>query len=159
MSNVKDKIRELPTAAKTLCKQKSFKPRMRALDIGHWTLDCFCITSFYDSLDVSANVEVAFNLHAQGIACLNEIFENDVDNVFVKNLHLSKRIDVQLQAFEFDATLVWDVLQSNSCEIREIGKGTDGRELGNLKIYFDFATREFVSESVQRKQIHFLARR
>jgi hypothetical protein len=48
------------------------------------------VTGSYDSLDVSPNVKVAFNLHAQRIAGAYEILKNHIDNVLVKDLHISK---------------------------------------------------------------------
>ena len=48
------------------------------------------VTGSYDSLDVSPNVKVAFNLHAQRIAGAYEILKNHIDDVLVKDLHISK---------------------------------------------------------------------
>lgn len=42
------------------------------------------------SLDVSPHVKVAFNIYLQRITSMYEIFENDVYDVFVKDLHIAK---------------------------------------------------------------------
>ena len=63
---------------------------------GHWSL-LFVLRSD-NRLDVSANVKVSFNLNAQRVTGPDEILENHVDDMFMKDFHLSKRIDVELQA-------------------------------------------------------------
>jgi hypothetical protein len=39
-------------------------------------------------------VEIAFEFNPEGIARRDEIFEDDVDDVLVENLHLPKGVDV-----------------------------------------------------------------
>lgn len=51
----------------------------------------------HDGLDVSADVEVAFDVDAQGIAGGDEVFEDDVDDVLVENFDVAERIYVELQ--------------------------------------------------------------
>ena len=60
---------------------------------------CPVIACSDDGLDVAADVEVAFDLDAQRIARGDEVFKNDVDDVFVKDLYVAKRVDVELQTF------------------------------------------------------------
>ena len=108
----------------------------------------------YNRLDVPANVKVAFKLHTQGVTSPDEVLENNVDDVFMKDLHLSKRIDVELQTLQFNASLIRNILQANGGEIGKIGKRTDGSELGDLEVDLYLATRKLIGEGVERKQIH-----
>jgi hypothetical protein len=62
----------------------------RAVPASQQTALLFFVVSSDDRLNISAHVEVAFNLHAQWIARLNEILEDDVDNMLVKDLHFPK---------------------------------------------------------------------
>src|SRR6185503_1967143 len=87
---------------------------------GHWSLSY--VPRSHNRLDVSANVEVSFNLNAQRVTGPDKILENHVDDVFMKDLHLSKRIDVELQALQFNASLIRNILQANGGEIGKIGK-------------------------------------
>jgi hypothetical protein len=50
----------------------------------------FLVARAHNGLDVAANVEVAFDFDAQGVAGRDKIFEDDVDDVLVENLHLPK---------------------------------------------------------------------
>jgi hypothetical protein len=77
--------------------------------------------------------------------------------MLVKDLHVAKRIDIELQTLQFDATLVWNILEPDSGEIREVGKGADSREFRNLEIDLYFASRKFISESVEGNQVHLFA--
>ncbi len=54
------------------------------------TAFCLPVARAHGRLDVSAHVEIAFQLYAQGIAGPYEIFENDVHHMLVKNLHVAK---------------------------------------------------------------------
>ena len=68
---------------------------------------------------LSADVEVAFDLDAQRIAGGDEVFENDVDDVLVKDLHVAKRVDVELQTLQLDAALVRNVFDAGWSRSRE----------------------------------------
>src|SRR5436190_16345782 len=96
----------------------------------------YCLLLFIvcadNRFDVAANVEVAFDLDAYGVAGRDEIFQDDVDDVLVKNFHLAERVDIELEALEFDAAFVWHVLDANDGEVRKIRERADGRELGYL---------------------------
>lgn len=104
-------------------------------------------------------MKIAFDVDAQGIAGGDEVFEDDVDYVFVKDLDVAKRVYVELQAFQFDTTFVGNVLDADRREVREIGERADRGELRDLEIDFDFVARKLVWKRVERKQIHLRARR
>ena len=55
------------------------------------------ITRAHGCFDVAAYVEIAFEFYAERIARVHKIFEDHVDDVLVKNLHVAKRVDVELQ--------------------------------------------------------------
>jgi hypothetical protein len=57
----------------------------------------FGVACPHDGLDVSANVEVALDVDAQGVAGGDEVFEDDVDYVLVENFYVAERIYVELQ--------------------------------------------------------------
>ena len=105
----------------------------------------------YHGFDISANVKVAFDLHTQRIASLHKVFENDVDYVLVENLHVSKRVDIELQTLELNAKLVGNVFDSDSGEIRKVRERADGRELGDFEADPYFASGKFVGESSERR--------
>jgi hypothetical protein len=75
----------------------------------------------------------------------------------MKDLHVAKRIDVKLQTLEFDTTFIGNILEPDSREIREVGKGADSREFSDLKIDPYLATRKLISEGVDGDQIHLFA--
>src|SRR5687767_13252616 len=91
----------------------------------------------HDGLDISADVKIAFDLHTQRIARGDEVFENDIDDVLVKDLHVAKRVDVELQTLEFNAAFVGNVFETDDGEVRKIGERTDRGKLRNLEIDFD----------------------
>ena len=104
-------------------------------------------------------MEIAFDLHLQWITCAYEIVEDDIDDMLVKDLHFAKRIDIELQTFQFNAALVWRVLQTNRGKVWKIREGTNASELGDVELDFDLATGKLVSEGVERIEIHLRARR
>jgi len=48
-------------------------------------------------LNVAANVEVAFDLHAQGIARTSKVFQDHIDYVLMEYLDVAKRVDIELE--------------------------------------------------------------
>src|SRR6185503_142165 len=113
----------------------------------------------HDGLDISTHVKITFDLHAQRIAGGDKVFENDVDDVLVKNLHVAKRVDVELQTFEFDAAFVRYVFETDDGEVGKIRERTDRRKLWNLEVDLDLAAGELVLERVERKEVHLRAGR
>src|SRR4051812_17807578 len=85
-------------------------------------------------LDISAHVEVAFYLNAQRITRGDEVLENDVDDVLVKDLHVAEGIYVELQTLQLDAAFVGNVLQPDRSEVRKIRERTDSRKLRHLEV-------------------------
>src|ERR671912_2996335 len=119
----------------------------------------FAVARAHDGLDVAADVEVAFEFDADGVAGGDEVFEDDVDDVLVEDFHLAERVDVELQTLQLDAALVGHVFEAQDGEIGEVREGADGRELGHLELDADFAARVLVGEGVERVEVHLRARR
>ena len=119
----------------------------------------FDVACAHHSLDVSADVKVAFNLYAEWIAGGDEVFQDDIDHVLVEDLHVPERVYVEFQTLQFDATFVGNVRDPDRGEVGKVGERADRREFGDLEIYFDFAARELVRKRFQWKQIHLRARR
>src|SRR2546425_10488000 len=129
---------------------------------------CYCPTAFcfllsivrpHRRFDIPAHVEVAFYFDAQRIAGFHKVFENHINRVFVKDLYLAKRVDVELQTLQFDATLVRHILDANPRKVRKVRKGTDASKLRHLKINFDLAAGKLIKESIERIKVHLFARR
>src|SRR5947209_5569519 len=120
---------------------------------------CLIVTGAHDRLDVAADVEVAFDLDFHGVARRDEVFEDDVDDMLVENLHVAERVDVKFQALEFDAALRRDVLDAKGREVREVGERADAGELRQLEADAYLTARIFIGEGVERVEVHLLARR
>src|SRR5687768_10916497 len=88
----------------------------------------------HDGLNISADVKIAFDLHTQRITGGDEVFQNDIDDVLVKDLHVSKRVDVELQTLQFDAAFVGNILETDSCKVGKIREWADRRKLRDLEI-------------------------
>jgi hypothetical protein len=117
----------------------------------------FFVARLHRGFDIAAHVEVAFDPYAQWIAGVHKIFEDHIDDVFVKDLHVPKRIDVELQTFQFDAALVRSVFDTNGREVRKVRKRTDAGEFRDFEINFDLASGELIGESIERVQLHLFA--
>ncbi len=123
------------------------------------SVSCLPIARANRRLDVPAHVEVALDLDAQRIAGLHKVFEDHIDDMLVKNFYLAKRIDVKLQTLQFDAALVRRVLQPNRGKVGKIRERTNAGELWNVEFDLNLAAGKFISESVERIEIHLRARR
>src|SRR5215470_14358818 len=109
----------------------------------------FFVARLHRGFDIAAHVEVAFDLYAQWIAGVHKIFEDHIDDVFVKDLHVPKRIDVELQTLQLNAALVRSVFDANGREVRKVRKRTDAGEFRNFEIDFDVASRELVGKGIE----------
>jgi len=50
----------------------------------------FLVTCAHGCFDVAAHIEVAFEFDAEGIAGIHKIFQDDVDDVLVKDFHFTE---------------------------------------------------------------------
>ena len=126
------------------------------------TADCSCLLSFVarpdDSLDISANMKVALQLNTERIARAYEVVEDHIDYVLVENLYFAERVYIEFETLQLDASFIRNVLKPNNGEVREVGKRADGREFGDFEVDGDFASGEFVGESVEREELHLFTR-
>src|SRR3989442_309951 len=129
---------------------------------------CYCPTAFcfllsivrpHRRFDIPAHVEVTFNIDAQRIAGFHKVFENHINRVFVKDFYLAKRVDVELQTLQFDATLVRHILDPNRRKVRKVREGTDASKLRHFKLNLDLAAGKLIRKSVERIKVHLFARR
>jgi hypothetical protein len=74
--------------------------------------------------------EVAFNIYAQRVAGVNKVLQDQVDDVLVKDLDVTERIDVELQTLQLNAAFIRNVFQANGRKIRKIRERTDAGKLG-----------------------------
>src|SRR6266545_4858121 len=105
-----------------------------------------------DCLDVSTDIEVAFNIGRYRVANTNKVFEDAIHNVFVKYLYRPERVYIQLERLQLYADFVRNIVDLNSREVWEIRERTDSRELGTGErdVYlFPFV---FVFERVQNRE-------
>lgn len=119
----------------------------------------FPVTGTDRGLNISAYVEVTFDLYAERVAGLHKVFEHQVNDVLMKNLHLAKRIDVELKTLQLDATLVRRVGQADRGKVRKIREGTDAGEFRDVELDLDLAPGKVIREGVERMEIHLRARR
>jgi len=90
----------------------------------------------------------------QRIASGDEVFENDVDDVLVEDLHVAKRIDVKLQTLQLDTALVRHVGDADFTEVRQARLRADRRELrvadGDLVIAAGLGVGESLERHLQK---------
>jgi hypothetical protein len=111
-----------------------------------------------DGLDVSADIEVAFDINSDRIGRADEVCEDTIHDVLVKDLQGPERIDVELERFQLDAQLVRNVVDLYCGEVRKIRERTDRSELrtGERNVYL--LALVLVLERIQVGEIHRLGR-
>ncbi len=67
-------------------------------------------------------------LHVTRLCDGDEVVQNAIGDILVKNPLVAKSLEVELQALEFHAYLVWRIDQRNRAEIGLPGLGADGRK-------------------------------
>src|SRR5258705_12754432 len=88
----------------------------------------------------------------------DEVLEDTIHDVLMKDLQGPERIDVQLERLQFNAKLVRNVVDLNCGEVRKIRERTDCSELrtGERNVYL-FAL-VLILEGIQAWEIHPLGR-
>ena len=71
-----------------------------------------------DGMNAAANAPGRFDLHPPGLKACDQIVQQHVCHVFIVDTLGSKRLEVELEALEFDAHSVCDVLNSDLAEVR-----------------------------------------
>lgn len=62
----------------------------------------------------------------------DDILQNAIDGIFVKNAEIPISMDVHLERFEFKTLFVRHVVECDRAEIGKAGLGTDGGVLGDF---------------------------
>ena len=90
---------------------------------------------------------------------MHEVLQNPIDDVFVEDPNRSKCIDIKLERLQFDAELVWYVVDLDSCEVRKIGERTDRRKLRTRERDVYLAAFMLVLKGIELRKIHLIKRR
>ena len=96
-----------------------------------------------NGFDIAADVEIPDYFDFPRVKQPDQVIQNDVDDVFVKNAPVAILVDVQFQTLQFDAPVSWDVLDVQCREVRKTGSRADAREFGTAELDFippDFGT-------------------
>jgi hypothetical protein len=109
--------------------------------------------SFNNGLDSSSRVELARDRRSHGPAGLDDVLEDPVDSIFIKDAQIPVSEDIVFQGFELKAGTLRHVLDRNYPEIRKACFGTDRGKLWNL--YGDLIIRKLVGECFDARKPHF----
>ena len=70
-------------------------------------------------LDVAANIKVTDYFNLPRLKKFDEVIENHVHDVFVKNTAVAVLIEIKLEALEFNAPIARNVFDVNCREVRK----------------------------------------
>src|SRR5260370_19508446 len=82
------------------------------------------------SRDATADVPHRGYAQAFWLQAADQVVENAVRNIFVKDAFVAKAPQVQLQALQLEDLRSWDVRDGERCEVGLAGHRADARELG-----------------------------
>jgi diguanylate cyclase (GGDEF)-like protein len=99
--------------------------------------------------NAATHVELGSQTHEARVGGAHQIIEDAVGDVFVEVAFLAERPDVQLQALQFDATLIGDVVQIQRGEVGLAGFRAQTGELGDFHVDVVIAGRIRVVEGFQ----------
>jgi len=88
----------------------------------------------------ATHVKFGCEAHEAWLRGSDQVIQNAVGDGFVKSAFVAERPDVKLEAFEFDAGLIRDVIQIQSGEIRLAGLGTQAGEFRDFHMDVEIAT-------------------
>ncbi len=83
-----------------------------------------------DGGDASAGTEVAYDDGPDGVGGFDDVVEDLVDDVFLKDAKVAIGEEVLLKGLEFHALLAGHVADGEAAEVGEAGLGADGGEFG-----------------------------
>ena len=104
-----------------------------------------------NGFDIAADVEIPDYFDFPRVKQPDQVIQDDVDDVFMKDAAIAILVDVELQALQFDAPVFRDVLDVQCREVRKTGSRADAREFGTAELDFippDFGT---VRKSLQAR--------
>jgi hypothetical protein len=101
------------------------------------------VEGFDDGGDASAGAEVADDLCPDGIAGFDDVVEDLVDDVLLKDAEVAVCEEILLEGLELEAGLAGHVADGEAAEVGQAGLGADGGELGVVDE--DFVGAELVA--------------
>jgi hypothetical protein len=101
-------------------------------DSGAWTLGVFGagMEGFDDGGDAAAGAEVADNFGPDGVAGFDDVVEDLIDDVFLKDAEVAIGEEIFLEGLELKAGFAGHVADGDATEVGQSGLGADGGELG-----------------------------
>src|SRR5205814_644138 len=78
----------------------------------------------------TARTEIAFDLSPHRFRPAHNVFENSVDDIFLKNSEIAVGLQVFFVGLQLEAALAGHVAESNDAKIRQPGFWTHGSEFG-----------------------------
>ena len=107
-------------------------------------------TSFDGGGNAASRAEFAADYCPDGIAGLHYVFQDLIDNVFLKNAEVAVTEEVLLERFELEAAVTRHVAHVEDAEVRQACLGADR---GQLRIVDgNFVTRELVLPCLDRRE-------
>ena len=94
-------------------------------------------------------VELGGQTHEARLQGFDEIVKDAVGDGFVKTALVAERPDVELQAFEFDAGFLGDVVENQGGEVRLSGHRAQAGEFGNFHMDVEIPLWRRVREGLQ----------
>ena len=85
---------------------------------------------FDDGGDAAAGAEVADDFGPDGVAGFDDVVEDLVDDVLLKDAEVAVSEEILLEGLEFEAGLAGHVADGEAAEVGKAGLGADGGELG-----------------------------
>ena len=99
--------------------------------------------------NAAAHVEARRQAHETRLDGLDQVVEDAVGDILVKMSLVAKTPDVELQAFQFDAQLVREVIERQHREVRLAGLGAQAGELGDLHVDVEIPPGSGVREGIE----------
>jgi len=108
------------------------------------------VLRYHGCEDPAAHVEPGGQAHETRLGGGDQVIQDAVGDILVEMALIAERPDVQLQAFQFDALFIRDVIQYQRGEIRLAGLGAQTGELRDLHVDMVIALGIRVGEGFQR---------
>ena len=109
----------------------------------------FAVFGDYVGEDAAAHVKLGGEAHEARLGGGDQVVEDAVGDIFVKMSLVAERPHVELEAFQFDALRIGDVVQRQRGEIRLSGFGTKTGEFRYLHVDVVVASRSGIGEGFQ----------
>ncbi len=101
--------------------------------------------------DAATGREGSDEFHPPRLQCGNEMVEDGVRHVFIKDARVAKALQVHLQALEFHALFVWRIRERKRAEIGLPCFGANRSELGAYDFDYIIPLRELVVERFEKR--------